>query len=353
MKVSTPWIYSAKFDSFAILGPSILVTSIVAVWGRSIATISEAPWWLWALLVLGIDVAHVYSSLFRTYFDKEEFQRRKRLYLLAPLACWVGGIALYIGGSPGAFWAVVTYMAIYHFVRQQYGFMMLYRRGEARDWRYRVDQVAIYLATLYPVLFWHTYGREFTWFAGFEIPRLPITWPELVVRYIYITVLILFFVKEAFGWQTEKKINSGKIALLVTTAVSWAMGIIVFNGDLTFTLINVVSHGIPYLALVWIYQFRKGERLVPSLRRFFRAKYIPVYLGLLLVLAWVEEGMWDWFVYKEHPGIFGAFSLEVSPIVLGLLVPLLTVPQLTHYVLDAYIWRVGKPNQNEVRAVIG
>jgi len=35
------------------------------------------------------------------------------------------------------------------------------------------------------------------------------------------------------------------------------------------------------------------------------------------------------------------------------LVPLLTMPQLTHYVLDAYIWRVNKQGSQEVRAVIG
>ena len=31
------------------------------------------------------------------------------------------------------------------------------------------------------------------------------------------------------------------------------MGIVYFKGDLTFTLLNVVSHGIPYYALVWAY----------------------------------------------------------------------------------------------------
>ena len=95
MRIATPWIYSPKFDLSAIIGPPVVITAIVLVFGNKIAAISETPTWLWILLVLGIDVAHVYSSLFRTYFDKEEFQRRKILYLVVPAVCWLSGIAIY------------------------------------------------------------------------------------------------------------------------------------------------------------------------------------------------------------------------------------------------------------------
>ncbi|RYG66530.1 hypothetical protein EON77_17345, partial [bacterium] len=79
MRVATPWIHSPKFDLAAIIGPPVLITAIVLIWGRQIAAVSEIPPWLWIVLVLGIDVAHVYSSLFRTYLDREEFARRRTL----------------------------------------------------------------------------------------------------------------------------------------------------------------------------------------------------------------------------------------------------------------------------------
>ena len=157
MRLSTPWIYSAKFDLLAIIGPPVAVTAIVLACGNKLATISETPVWLWVLLVLGVDVAHVYSSLFRTYLDREEFQCRRTLYLTVPLLCWLVGIAIYALGGPVVFWSGVAYFAIYHFVRQQYGFLMLYRRGEpVGDLSYRIDQAAIYLATIYPLVYWHT-----------------------------------------------------------------------------------------------------------------------------------------------------------------------------------------------------
>jgi hypothetical protein len=78
MRVATPWIFSPKFDLLAIIGPPIAITLVVLLWGNRLAALDEPPW-LWIILVLGVDVAHVYSSLFRTYFDRDEFQRRKKL----------------------------------------------------------------------------------------------------------------------------------------------------------------------------------------------------------------------------------------------------------------------------------
>ena len=357
MRIATPWIYSPKFDLSAIIGPPVVITAIVLVWGSKIATIQNTPTWLWIFLVLGIDVAHVYSSLFRTYFDKDEFQRRKTLYLAVPVVCWLGGIGLYAFFGPVVFWSFVAYFAIYHFVRQQYGFLMLYRRGEpVGDLGYRIDQVAIYMATIYPLVYWHTYSRNFQWFSDFEVIRIPSVLPHHICLSIYVLSIGAFLVKEAHRWMTTGSLNAGKCLLLMATAAAWGTGIILFNGDLTFTLINIISHGIPYMALIWIYQFRKRDNKAHAenrFLRFFQLKYIPIYVLALVALAYFEEGIWDWFIWQEHRNIFGSVHVAASATILVILVPLLTMPQVTHYVLDAYIWRVNKRGKEEVRAIIG
>ncbi|AIE87329.1 hypothetical protein [Fimbriimonas ginsengisoli] len=357
MRIATPWIYSQKFDFGAIIGPPVLITTIVLIWGSKLASIGDTPPWLWILLVLGIDVAHVYSSLFRTYFDREEFQRRRKLYLVVPLVSWLGGVVIYALWGPTLFWTAVAYFAIYHFVRQQYGFFMLYRRNEPRgDLSYRIDQMAIYMTTVYPLIYWHTYPRNFQWFSDFEVYRIPTIWPDLVFRAIYIALLAAFVIKEAYRWKQTGELNVGKCLLLFATAAAWGTGIILFNGDLTFTLINIVAHGVPYIALIWIYQYRKrtNQKYAENrFLRFFQLKYVPLYLAALFAFAYFEEGIWDRFVWREHADIFGSFHVVASATALMLLVPLLTMPQITHYVLDAFIWRVNKKDKEEVRAVIG
>lgn len=356
MRVSTPWIYSPKFDLGAIIGPPVVITTVVLVWGSRLASI-DMPTWLWVVLILGVDVAHVYSSLFRTYFDREEFSRRRKLYLIVPAACWLAGVAIYAWRGAVFFWTAVAYFAIYHFVRQQYGFLMLYRRGEPTgNIGYRIDQVAIYMATIYPLVYWHTYTRNFQWFETADVFHIPVVWPEYVCRAVYVVALSAFLMKEASRWRVTGNLNAGKCLLLMATAAAWGTGIILFNGDLTFSLINIISHGVPYIALIWIYQYRKRGNKVHAANpflRFFQLKYIPFYVLALFAFAYFEEGIWDRLVWREHAGIFGSFNLPASATVLVIMVPLLTMPQITHYVLDAFIWRVNKKGKEEVRAVIG
>jgi hypothetical protein len=350
--ISTKWIYSQKFDLAFIIGPAVLVTGLVLVFGQKMLALQDFPLWLWVLLVLGIDVAHVYSSLFRTYFDPEEFAKRRKLYIWVPVICWGLGFGLYLVGSQ-VFWFVLAYAAIWHFLRQQYGFMMLYRRCEdGPAWHKWIDQAAIYLATVYPLVYWHTKGRAFSWFDEAQLLSLPFPWLEWVCRALYISVLLAYVVKEI----KNRNFNLGKHLLLASTCASWFTGIVLFNGDLTFSLINIVSHGVPYLALVWIYQYRKRAKSAdrPFLK-FFQLKFVPIYLGVLFLLAFAEEWVWDNMVWREHAAIFGAnlYSYAPAPILLAILVPLLAMPQATHYVLDAYIWRVNRDGGQEVRQVIG
>ena len=52
------------------------------------------------------------------------------------------------------FWRALAYLAVFHFIRQQYGWVMLYRvrggeRGRAGRW---LDGATVYAATLYPLI---------------------------------------------------------------------------------------------------------------------------------------------------------------------------------------------------------
>jgi hypothetical protein len=65
-------------------------------------------------------------------------------------------------------------------------------------------------------------------------------------------------------------------------------------------------------------------------------------------LAWVEEGAWDFLVWREHAAAFFGLSALPDPglgaAALALAVPFLALPQSTHYVLDAWIWRMDGSN---------
>jgi hypothetical protein len=337
-----PWIASARFDCAFILAPGLVVTLAVLAFPSFFSSHAVSPL-IWAVLIVGVDVAHVYSTLYRTYFDPAEFRQRRALYLLAPLLGWLVFAGLYSIG-PMVFWRVLAYLAVFHFIRQQYGFMMLYGRGE-RQFRL-IDKTAIYAATLYPLVWWHTHGRSFNWFMPGDF--IAVTNPALADGALAVTVLIAaaYLAKEAWSAAQGIPFNWPRNLLVAVTALSWWVGIMALDSDLAFTAVNILAHGPPYMALIWLYgRNRTAGPAVPG-KRLFSIGFLPVFIGLPILLAYIEEGLWDGLVFADHPALFRMFhitSMIQDPDVLIWLVPFLALPQITHYVLDGFIWRLGQP----------
>lgn len=357
-----PWINSAWSDSLFILMPPFIVLLIVFLFPGIFHDGAAVSPFAWVVLVLCIDVSHVYSTLYRTYFDKESFRNNRKLYLLVPLIVFAVGILLYnIGGL--VFWRIAAYLAVFHFIRQQYGFLRIYSRKEpVQKSAYYLDMITIYSLTVYPVLWWHISGpRNFSWFVEGDFYFLDAPWLLLPLKITYFVILALWLGKEIVVSLKRKKINVPRFMLMIGTGLSWYMGIIFFNGDLVFTALNVISHGIPYMALIWMYGNKKhrvqptSEKKEQFITKIFRPRNILFFAGILFFAAYLEEGFWDSLVWSDHPGIFRIFHsvLHPSESLLAIIVPLLAVPQLTHYVLDGFIWRIGKDRFDWKKTTLG
>ncbi|HEV3203118.1 MAG TPA: hypothetical protein VGY77_01985 [Gemmataceae bacterium] len=296
---------------------------------------NKTPDWTWVPAFLLIDIAHVWATGFRTYFDRKELLRRPWLYSLVPVIGLFLGIALYSEGHI-VFWRVLAYLAVFHFVRQQYGWVALYRAklGERDRLGYWIDSFAIYLATLYPLIYWHSHlPRDFWWFVQDDFTALPPILERLTAP-VYWSALGLYALRSLKSWFILRRPNPGKDIVVVTTAVCWYAGIVAFNSDYSFTVTNVFIHGVPYLALVYWYRFARStaETAGPG-----HIQRLTTFLGLLWLLAYGEEMLWDRGVWHERAGMFGAsWDWENLKIIM---VPLLALPQFTHYILDGFIWR--------------
>jgi hypothetical protein len=351
MAPGQPWIFSPRFDIAFILAPSILVTlAALAFHDRLVGAATVSPL-VWLVLIVGVDVSHVYSTLFRTYLDKTELSARPLLYIMTPLLAWLAGSILYGFGSL-IFWRVLAYAAVFHFVRQQYGFMMIYGRRERGlpAWCRRLDKAAIYGATLFPLVYWHSNARGFDWFVPGDFLSLGLPVLGTIAGLVYGAVLLLYVAKEAHLARRTGSFNIPRNLLLAGTALSWSVGIVLFDNDLVFTATNVVAHGVPYMALIWGYgrnqaalQGPRSSFVAPWIAGVFTLKAVPLFAGALFLLALLEEGLWDGLVWREHAGLFAPTVLALpapSSSTLAWLVPLLAVPQATHYILDAFIWRM-------------
>ncbi len=347
-----PWIYKSWVDAVFIIAPAFAATLAVLLFPGFFENNAAMPSQAWLLLIVGVDVAHVYSTLWRTYLDPTEFSRYRKLLIYTPLLVWIGGFFLYLAG-PMVFWRVLAYMAVFHFVRQQYGFMAVYARTDARAlWERRLDEITVYALTLYPILYWHTHlPRNFNWFVEGDFLPLPLPALAEVGFWIYLAVIATYLVKELRMAISLRRINMPKNLILLGTGLSWYSGIVLHDGDLAFTATNVIAHGLPYMAMVWMYGRKKQAQqpafVAPNgwMKIGFRVAFIPVFIGLLLALAYLEEGLWDGLVWRDHASLFpwaDVLPFVTNEVALAIVVPLLSLPQVTHYVVDGFIWKSGK-----------
>lgn len=341
-----PFLWGPRAD-LLLFGGSALASVALVVAGRA-AGIAPGPLpeWGWLVFVVVVDVAHVWSTLFRTYLDREELSAHTARYLMVPLGCWAVGALLYAQGSQ-VFWRVLAYTALFHFIRQQVGWVAVYRSRAGRRGLFDrvLDDAAIYAATLYPVACWHSRvaSTDFAWFVKGDFVDLGASAARALpaLRAVWALALVAFVARQLHLVATTRTLELGKLVVVLTTYALWWLGIVHTNSDFEFTVTNVIVHGVPYFALLYAYALaRRAERpeLVGSR---IVAGGVGAFMGLLALCAFIEELAWDRLIWHDRPWLFDSSGVELSPGWAALVVPFLALPQATHYVLDGLLWRRG------------
>ena len=118
------WLFSKKID-LLYLSLAIWLTWLACFLLPTTYHEMKIPLWIWGIFILGIDVSHVWSTIWRTYFDKQEFQSHKKVLIFAPIIAFCS-IFLLTQVSAFFFWRILAYIALFHFIKQKYGFFFLY-----------------------------------------------------------------------------------------------------------------------------------------------------------------------------------------------------------------------------------
>ncbi len=336
-----PWFWSPARD-LGVFGGSALLALVLVLVRHALGIGSELPEWGFLLFVLAVDVAHVYATLFRTYFDAAELRAHPLRYGLIPLAGYALGVAAYRTSS-GLFWTALAYLALFHFVRQAVGWVAVYRAraGLITKGERALDEAVVYASTLYPVLVWHRDlgAKSFHWFVPGDFLPVPLA-ASLVTPAgaLWALALAAFFARELKRLLRGEHVVVGRVIVVATTALTWYVGIVLTNSDFDFTVTNVIVHGVPYIALLWAYARAQAAEKRPNFAATVAGTGGAAFVLVLLFCAFAEELAWDRLVWHDRPWLFGD-GTSLRSDVLAWIVPLLALPQLTHYVLDAFLWR--------------
>ena len=295
------WIVSARFDVLIVVIPFLVATG--ALFGFSALGVKE-PLWAYLLCFIAFDVAHVWSTIYVTYLDSEARKKRPWLYFAPVPLTLVTSFFVHLW-SPTLFWTGISYSAIFHFAKQQYGFIAIYKAKakERSAIDYHLDKWTLWVGALGPVLLWHaTPAGQFDWFD--ETARFVLQPPVAVVPYIYGVMAVVFLLWA--GRQVERLVttatfNVGKCMWMVGAWVSWFVGLRLADHLLVSAAFLNLFHGLPFLALVWWrcnhkWQGRTeeakrvGSGLIAWLSQ--RRRWVFFY-GFVFSIALVEEALWD------------------------------------------------------------
>ena len=187
------YLVSRQFDTIWILGPQLagLVLGLLLL---SLGLTQTGPW-TFLLAIVFVDVAHVYATLFRTYLHPSALKKNLHLLLGVPLTLFLVASIIH-GISPFGFWRTMAYLAIFHFIRQQYGLICLYQKDSTAR---RLDGFFIQAFPILAVLHWHLSGqKQFSWFISGDLlyiqgqQLLPILeWSSLLLMSSYLVYRIL------------------------------------------------------------------------------------------------------------------------------------------------------------------
>ena len=341
------WIGNSKVEVIGILSVSFLCCLALFFLPNYFFETDFFPEQIWLFLVVFVDVGHVYSTIYRTYIDKQLVSKHQNLFFGLPVLLFALSVLLHSISSI-LFWRCLAYFAVYHFIRQQYGFLRIYsRKNTYSKFKHYIDSVTIYGVTILPIIYWHFSGnRKFNWFLKNDFFQFSTNeWILNSTILLIFLVLIIYFISEGFEVFKSQQINYQKNAIVIGTALSWFIGIVYYNSDFVFTLLNVVCHGVPYMTLVWIHG--KKTHVVSNETNVLNLIYgkfsMLLFLLPIVFFAYIEKRFWDAFVWHEHNTsfiIFDSFNVSLSKNVLNIIVPLLALPQLFHYVIDGFIWKI-------------
>ncbi len=258
-----------------------------------------------------VDGAHVYSTLFVTYFDSNIKSKIKLHLILAPLLTILICYLLYIYEFKALLLSLVGSFALFHFIRQEAGWMKLAGRLDPKQPQIlnKVDLFTSYIFTITPVLYLISERNRGFWLSRGDLPIIPnLYWDT--GKYIMLFTGLVWLGFNIRHWRKTKLINGSKLLIILSNLAAWFFALTYLAGSWLGLLLIILPHGVPYFFLVAKEHNKKSPNKLT----------IYPFLYLLCVLLYF-------------------FETRVGGLKNPILTSIAIMPQIVHYYLDGIIWK--------------
>ncbi len=275
-----------------------------------------------------VDGSHVYSTLLVSYSDPEMFRKLKPILIAVPLSIFALAFVSHFSGYRSYFIIFLAYLAVIHFIRQEFGWMKLATRLDPScpRWLARLDIFSSYAMTILPMLWFLRNSGPAHWYEKGDMVAVPDIIGNTALN-LYLPVVFVFLAGNIWHSYKTKTINSTKFLVAINTFFGWYMAKIHVQNAYIAVWLLIFHHGFPYYFLVF-----KTERITAT---GWRARLGPLRVPAMYLTCVALFGAVFYF-----PQLIGSpQELKSIPHLKSAIYAFAVFPQASHFILDAYIWK--------------
>jgi hypothetical protein len=337
-KIKDTYIFSPLTDLIVFISPVVIGAIVILICSESPlrSYFSGFEHWInynrfFSIYSVVVDIPHLYSTFFRAYSSPDIMKNWSNLVIIGPVIIFL----LLIGFNqyPDQILLVMTYCAIFHGIRQQYGWLVYStKRDEDKNKLDQIlDGIVIYAITL-PIVIWyhcHHWGEGWIGLGGKLIPIYNPLIGEIALLFqsFFITI---YLIRQIYVFFVKKTFNLTKFVVVASTWVGWHFFLYWINPPYC-GIGPAILHTLPYLYL-FFFVFSKTKKEVSKKLNL----QVAVYLAFIC-LALITN------IAGSNSHRFNKFSILITAI-LG------TLP-FSHYLLDAYIWKTSSLKNREIISI--
>lgn len=328
INVKNGWVFSRREDLCFFVVPLLLGIVFVALDQyydlKSVRLMGKDSLIILFALMAFLDAGHVFSTVFKSYFDRETRAQRKFLLYVIPVLIYLFLITVYNLFGMRPVLLLFGYYNVYHVIRQQYGWVSITARRAAENNRfdYYLDKTAIYSFMIIPVIWIHL--------------KLPASEKQLSVPKndsianvfvaLWLAIFVIYLLRQGYKLYKGAPLNLSKIMQMVTSFIAW--GMVIFFQSPVLLVVTVMLHSIPYLGIVY-----KNSSAVRSGRGFLYTYRFPLlFFAAVIILAGVLYTKTNNFV--KQPGLNVILGIPKEYFICALL-----LFPIMHFTIDGVIWR--------------
>jgi hypothetical protein len=323
------WILDSKIkDLLLIIFPGLI--TYLAFILLNVSNFSTGSSLLALMVLIIIDTGHVYTTAWRTYFNKEEVLRTP-LYKYVPIVIFGLFFTWHFAKIP-YIWNFVFYATIFHYIRQSYGILKWYEKLN-NSFHHFTGKV-IYLSSIIPFAAMHfseNFNPQYYSDGDFFL------YPSPHLFNLCVLLQALLFVYWIYNEFKIKKIELNRILFILGNALMYSTAFLGLLKPQLLLASFVMAHGLPYIYLMVVSLKKTQPRFNWSFTR----------LSTFMLVFALIFGAGEYF-FEDLLLQVDNLYIENRDWAMSTLIALYLIPLFAHFTFDAIIWKKKHPDSRKI-----